>query len=188
VEDNPMKMRARFLTMALAGALAPATWAQSPSSMPAEKGGPPAADQKFMTDAAADGMAEVELGRLASDKATRQEVKDFGKMMADDHSKANDELKTLAAEKKVTLPADLKPQHKAEKDRLEKMSGAAFDDAYLKAMVRDHQKAVDLFTKEASSGRDPETKAWAERTLPKLKEHLAHVKKLASGSDAAAKR
>jgi putative membrane protein len=174
-------MRTRLSMMTMAVALtAPLAWAQSTtSSMPADKGGVPADDKTFMTTAAADGMAEVELGRLASDKATRQEVKDFGKMMVDDHSKANDELKALAAQKNVTLPAEPKPQHKAEKDRLEKMSGAAFDDAYLKAMVKDHQKAVDLFKKEASSGRDPETKAWAAKTLPKLEEHLAHVKKMA---------
>jgi putative membrane protein len=185
-----MKMRTRFLTAVAAGVLAaPLAYAQSTAStLPADKGGPPAADKTFMTTAAADGMAEVELGRLASEKATRQDVKDFGKMMVDDHSKANDELKSLAAQKNVTLPAEPKPQHKAEKARLEKMSGVAFDDAYLKAMVKDHQKAVDLFTREASSGRDPETKAWAAETLPKLKEHLEHVKRLAGGAAASAKR
>jgi putative membrane protein len=170
-------MRTQLLTMTMA-LVAPLAWTQS-TSMPADKG-TPAADKAFLTTAAADGLAEVELGRLASDKATRQDVKDFGKMMVDDHSKANDELKALAARKDVTLPAEPKPQHKAEKDRLDKMSGVAFDEAYLKVMLKDHQKAVDLFTKEANGGRDADTKAWAAQTLPKLREHLAHVKKLAS--------
>jgi putative membrane protein len=177
-----MKVRTRALffgsvLLAAGGATAQET------SMQAGKA--PAADAAFMKSAAADGMAEVELGRLASEKATRQEVKDFGKMMVDDHTKANDELKGLASRKGVTLPTDLKPQHKAEKDRLSKLSGAAFDDAYVKAMVADHQKAVDAFSKESAGGKDPETKAWAGQTLPKLQEHLSHVKQLAGRKDAA---
>jgi putative membrane protein len=146
----------------------------------------PPADAAFMKDAAADGMAEVELGRLASAKATRQDVKDFGKMMVDDHTKANEELKSLASQKGVTLPTDLKAQHKAEKERLSKLSGTAFDDAYLKFMVSDHQKAVDAFSKESAGGKDSETKAWAAQTLPKLQEHLSHVKQMAARKGAAA--
>ena len=175
-----MKVRTRVLCLAavVAAPLALAHAGQEPS-MQAKTA--PAADAAFMKKAAADGMAEVELGRMAADKATRQDVKDFAKMMVDDHSRANDELKSLASQKSVDLPADVEPQHKATKDRLGSLTGAAFDDAYVKAMVADHQKAVDAFGKESSGGKDPDTKAWAAKKLPKLQEHLSHAKQLASG-------
>jgi putative membrane protein len=136
---------------------------------------------QFMKDAAADGLAEVELGKMAADKATRPEVKKFAEMMVEDHGKANEELKNLADRKSVSLPSEPKPEMKAEKEKLSKMSGPAFDDGYVRCMLKDHEKAVALFSKEASSGSDPDTKAWAAKTLPALKEHLAKVKELASG-------
>jgi putative membrane protein len=140
---------------------------------------PTAADRRFMADAAAGGLAEVELGRLATDKGTRSEVKDFGKMMVDDHSKANEELKSLAEKEKVTLPAALKPADKALEARLRKLSGAAFDDAYMRAMVNDHVKDVAAFERESKSGGDADLKEWAGKTLPTLKHHLEKAKEAA---------
>ena len=131
-----------------------------------------AADNAWVMKVAKGGMAEVELGKMAADKAMNPDVKKFGQRMADDHSKANDELKTLAASKKITLPADMGPQEKALRDRLSKLSGAAFDRAYMKAMVDDHVKDVNAFKMEAKSGKDPDVKAWAAKTLPTLEEHL----------------
>ena len=131
-----------------------------------------AADEAWVMKVAQGGMAEVELGKLAVEKASADNVKQFGQRMVDDHSKANDELKTLAAGKKITLPADMGPQEKALRDRLAKMSGAAFDRAYMKAMVDDHVKDVAAFRMESKSGKDPEVKAWAAKTLPTLEEHL----------------
>jgi putative membrane protein len=148
---------------------------------------PPAADSKFMKDAAADGMAEVELGKLASEKATRDEVKAFGKMMADDHSKGNAELKALAEKKNVTLPAGPKPEHKALEARLRKLSGSAFDDAYMAAMVKDHQKAVQMFSHESTAGGDADVKGWAGKTLPTLRHHLDEAKERAPKRAAATK-
>ena len=95
------------------------------------------------------------------------------KIPADDRdvvTKANDELKGLAAKKNVTLPASLDAKHKALQQKLEKQKGAAFDSAYMEEMVKDHQQAVALFQREAKSGKDPDTKAWAEKTLPTLQE------------------
>jgi putative membrane protein len=149
---------------------------------------PTAADRKFMADAAAGGMAEVELGRLAADKATKSEVKEFGKMMVDDHSKANAELKSLAEQKHVTLPAGPKPEHKALEARLRKLSGAGFDDAYMTAMVNDHVKDVRAFTRESTAGGDAEVKGWAGKTLPTLKHHLEKAKEAAPKRAASAKR
>jgi putative membrane protein len=92
--------------------------------------------------------------------------------MVTDHSKANDELKTLAQNKKMTLPSDIGAEHKALRDRLMKLSGTAFDQAYMKAMVADHVKDVNEFRMESKSGKEPDVKAWAGKTLPTLEEHL----------------
>jgi putative membrane protein len=136
-------------------------------------------DQKFLTDAARGGMAEVELGKLAADKASSPEVRDFAKKMVDDHSKANDELKSLAQSKNLTLPTDISPKDKALRSRLAKLSGAAFDRAYMRAMVTDHRLDVNEFRQETKMGKDPDIKAFASKTLPTLEEHL----KLAQTTD-----
>ncbi len=130
------------------------------------------ADRLFITNAAKGGLAEVQLGQLASDKGTSAEVKQFGQRMVSDHSKANDELKSLAQSKNITLPSDLDAKDKALHDRLSKMSGEAFDRAYMQHMLADHKKDVSEFRKESSSGKDPDVKAWASKTLPTLEEHL----------------
>ena len=79
----------------------------------------------------------------------------------------------------MPLPTDLKPQHKADKDRLAKLSGPAFDEAYASHMVKDHQKAVSLFSQEAKTGADPDTKEWAARTLATLEKHLDRARQIA---------
>jgi putative membrane protein len=137
-----------------------------------------AADQEFVKEAAAGGMAEVELGKLAGDKAADPQVKQFAQKMVDDHTKANDELKKLAEEKNITLPSAIDAQHKATHDRLEKLSGAAFDRAYIQDMLQDHQKDVSEFRKQASSAKDADIKAWAAKTLPTLEQHLTQVQSL----------
>jgi putative membrane protein len=131
-----------------------------------------AADEAWVMKIARGGMAEVELGKLAAEKASSDEVKKFGQRMADDHSKANDELKTLAQSKNITLPSEIGAEEKALRDRLMKLSGPAFDQAYMKAMVSDHVKDVNEFKVESKNGKDPEVKAWAAKTLPTLEEHL----------------
>jgi putative membrane protein len=102
-------------------------------------------------------------------------------MLVEDHGMVNAELTELAARKNVTLPMQLGTDVLAERDQLAKLSGAAFDDAYLKAMARGHEKGIGLFTTESTSGADPEAKAWAGKILPKLKTHLAKVKELCGG-------
>ncbi|MGI8742094.1 MAG: DUF4142 domain-containing protein [Bryobacteraceae bacterium] len=130
------------------------------------------ADQRFMMKAAQGGMAEVQLGQLAKDHASSQAVKDFGQTMVDDHTKANDELKTLASQKNVTLPTAIDPEDQATIDQLTKLNGAAFDKAYMQDMISDHQKDIAEFQTEANSGTDSDTKAWASKTLPTLQHHL----------------
>jgi len=135
----------------------------------------PAGDETFVLEAAQGGMAEVELGRLAVQKASNARVKQFGQRMVTDHGKANDELKSLAMDKKITIPAELDAKHKATRDRLAKLSGSAFDHAYIQEMVTDHQKDVADFRKESESGRDVAVKAFAAKTLPTLEEHMKMV-------------
>jgi putative membrane protein len=129
-------------------------------------------DETFVKKAAEGGMAEVELGKLAADKATSNDVKQFGQKMVEDHSKANDQLKSLAQAKNITLPADLNAKDKALSDRLSKLSGPAFDRAYMRAMVSDHTKDVNEFRTEAKAGADSDVKSWASNTLPTLETHL----------------
>src|SRR4051812_38658851 len=131
-----------------------------------------AADQTFVMKAAKGGLAEVQLGQLAADKASSPDVKQFGQRMVTDHGKANDELKTLAQQKNITLPTDLDAKDKATHDRLAKMSGAEFDRAYMQHMLMDHRKDVNEFKHESTAGKDPDVKAWAGKTLPTLEEHL----------------
>ena len=130
------------------------------------------ADATFIKKAAGGGMAEVALGHLAVEKASSPEVKKFGQRMVDDHSKANDQLKQLAAQKHVTLPQDLSAKDKATKAKLEKLSGDQFDRAYMKDMVKDHTKDVSDFKRESMSAKDPDVKKFAAQTLPTLQEHL----------------
>jgi putative membrane protein len=85
-------------------------------------------------------MAEVQLGKLAAEKALSQEVKQFGQRMVDDHGKANDRLKQLATTKGVNLPTELDRSTQREMDKLAKLSGADFDREYMKHMVSDHRR------------------------------------------------
>jgi putative membrane protein len=130
------------------------------------------ADVEFILKAAQGGMAEVELGRVASQQAASDEVKKFGQRMVDDHGKGGEELKTIAQSRGITLPADIEPRDKALKDRLAKLNGKTFDRTYMRNMVADHKTDVAEFKREANSGKDPEVKAWAAKMLPTLEDHL----------------
>jgi putative membrane protein len=133
-------------------------------------------DIEFILDAAKGGMAEVELGKLAADRAQNDEVKKFAQRMVDDHSKANDQLKQIAESKGIKIPTETEAKQKALMQRLEKLQGPAFDRAYMNAMVNDHVKDVSEFKKEANSGRDSQVKSFASSTLPTLEEHLQQAK------------
>ena len=150
-----------------------------PGSNMSKNGGVPTSDRQFMDKAAQGGMAEVELGQLAQQNGQSQDVKDFGKRMVDDHSKANDQLKQLASQKGVSLPTSLNSKDQATKDKLSKLQGAAFDKAYMKDMVMDHKKDVAEFQKASTSAKDPELKSWAGQTLPTLQSHLQEAEKIA---------
>jgi putative membrane protein len=130
------------------------------------------ADTTFVTNAAQGGIAEVEMGRVAVEKGTNDGVKRFGQRMVDDHSKGNEELKAVAAQKGMTVPSTMNAKQKATMDRLQRLSGAAFDRAYMDDMVKDHQEDIAEFQREANSGADPDVKNFAAKMLPTLQEHL----------------
>ncbi len=143
------------------------------------KGAAPAT-QDFVKHAAQGGTAEVALGKMAADKASDPDVKQFAQRMVDDHSKANDELSSLATSKGMQAPTTPPAKEQALMDRLGKLSGAAFDKAYMQAMVTDHNHDVSEFQKYSRSGSDPEVKAWAAKTLPTLEEHQRMAKQTAA--------
>lgn len=132
----------------------------------------PQAEMQFVEKAAGDGKAEVELGEMAVDKASAQEVKDFAQRMIDDHTQANEQLIEIAEQKQLEIPDELPPEAQEAKQRLEGLSEAEFDRAYMEHMVMDHEKAVALFEEQANAGQDPELQKFAQDTLPKLQEHL----------------
>jgi putative membrane protein len=192
MEVFAMKKVFIYGTVMMALSAAP-TWAQQPQQVnPGSQGATaPAAgaraqqqnaDHDFILEAAMGGMAEVDLGQLASTKAQSDQVKQFAQRMVTDHGKSNAELKALAQSKNVAVPADSGAQHKAMKDRLTKLSGAEFDRAYMQEMVSDHRKTVDTFRKESQSGKDAEVRAWAAKTLPTLEEHLQMAQRASSAA------
>ena len=131
-----------------------------------------AKDRRFIEKAARSGMAEVEMGKLAQDKAASNQVKAFARKMAEDHSKANDELKQLAAAKGVMLPTEIAAKDRREINKHSKLSGAEFDREYMKSMVSDHQKDVSEFKSESKSALDNDVKNFAAKTLPTLQQHF----------------
>ena len=131
---------------------------------------------EFVNKAASGGMMEVELGKIAQDKAQSQRVKDFGGMMVTDHSQANDELKGIASSKNAAVPSALMPEHQKHLDDLSKKSGADFDKAYMKMMLDDHKKDIAEFKKTSEKSTDAEIKNFATKTLPVLQKHLDSAK------------
>ena len=134
------------------------------------------ADSDFMMKAAQGGLAEVDMGYMASSKATNPDVKKFGDRMVTDHSKANDELKQLAATKGVTLPTAVSDEEKKDMDAMSAKSGKDFDKGYIDDMVQDHEKDVAEFEKASKEAKDADLKAWAAKTLPTLQKHLEMAK------------
>ena len=159
-------------------------------------------DRSFVDDVTYAGSAEVELGRLAAERAASPDVKRFGQMMVEDHTKAGAELQQIAKQYNVTPPAGLDDKHRDLKDRLSKLRGAEFDKAYIDAMIDGHQDVVDKLesrvdevnrtaTLTGQQPKDtnvkPETSdnsvtaslnAWAANTLPVAKAHLDKAKSI----------
>jgi putative membrane protein len=129
-------------------------------------------DSKFMMMAATSDMNEIGLSNQALSKSTNEDVKKLAQMMVDDHTRSSEELKPIAMSKNVMLPTEMDSKHKSAMQKMTGMSGRDFDMAYVKMMIKDHEKAVAMFQKQANNGKDADAKAFAAKTLPALQMHL----------------
>ncbi len=129
-------------------------------------------DWKFLNNAAMSGMLEVKLGQLAVERGSSQAVKDFGQKMVDQHTKANQDLMSIAQNKGVSLSQTDEAKHQKAYDKLSQLSGAEFDQAYMKQMEKEHKKDVKEFEKQVEKGEDSELRDFASKHLPHLREHL----------------
>jgi len=138
-----------------------------------------ASDQQFLKKAADDNLAEVEMARLALQKASSQQLKIFAQTMVKDNGKARDQLERIGSSKCVDLPKGLTPKNKATKDRLAKFSGEQFDNAYMAEMLKEHKEDVATFSRERNSAQDMDIKEFAEKSLPTLESHLKQAESIA---------
>jgi putative membrane protein len=144
-------------------------------------------DQKFVKNAAEGGMAEVKLGQLAAQKATNPDVKAFGQKMVDDHTNLSNQLMPVAQRMGITPPTQLDKKDQAEYDRLNALSGDAFDKAYVQAMVADHKKDLREFKYEASNTNNADLKQVVQQGAQVIQQHYQAVQKLASEVGASGK-
>ena len=137
-------------------------------------------EQEFAQKAAEGGLIEVQLGELAQQQAKDEQVIQFGERMVQDHGRANEKLMAIAEQKAIQLPQELSGDAQQKYEEMQQLSGAEFDEAYMDEMVEDHEKDVELFEQQAESGEDPDLRAFAEETLPTLREHMELAKQVQS--------
>jgi putative membrane protein len=135
-------------------------------------------DEAFVRAAARGGLSEIKLGKLAMDQGSNEAVKAFGTRMVAEHTKAGDDLKEAAKEENIGLPKDLTAKDQATYDRLSKLSGAEFDQAYAQDMVKDHQQDLRDFQREANHGNDDVVRGFASETVPMIQQHLDQAKEM----------
>jgi putative membrane protein len=169
----------RIVMMVLSTLLAVPAFAQmapvGPGATPPSSGGGNAKldsnDAAFVQSAAQASRAEVELGRLAVQKASNPDVRKLGQRMIDDHTKQLDQLQQIATRGGFTLPSGLSPEQQAARTRLSSLSGSEFDTAFVDELKKDHQQAITLYQDEAKNGVDPQLKSFAQSGLPELRHH-----------------
>jgi len=137
------------------------------------------ADQSFVVEAASEEMVEVKLGQLAQQNGVSEAVRRFGKWMETDYSVAGDKLRAAASRYNISLPSTMSESDQATYARLSELSGPEFDEAYAKDMVKDLQKNLAAFRKEATKGRHSDIKQYASDTLLVLQDHLKTAKEIA---------
>ncbi len=138
-------------------------------------------DTEFAVDVADEGMLEVQLGQLALTNATSAQVKAFAQTMVTDHGTANDELKSAAAQKAITLPAALSEKAQKTYDDFAQKKREDFDKDYVNLMIDNHKETINKFEKESENGKDADLKTWATGKLAALKHHLEMAEQLKDG-------
>ena len=171
-------MRTLILAAALLALAAPAL-AQNAADQ-TKNGQPPKAPsamtQTFVKNAAMTDIFEIQAGQAAQQKADAAAYKDFAQMIINDHTKTSNDLKGMNLG--VQLPQELDAAHKAKLDKLNSLSGAAFERQFKTDQVQGHKQAIAQFERYAKSGDNPDLKKWAQDTLPTLKTHLQHAEAL----------
>lgn len=138
-------------------------------------------DVEFMKAAAQTDMEEIATGELAQEKSQNEAVKEFAAQMIAEHSRNAREQVKLSRRLRMALPMSLYGEHKANVEMLSALEGEAFDRAYVEAMVKGHEKALNMFRREAGFGWDPDVRAFAAKALPSLQMHYEHAVALHKG-------
>jgi putative membrane protein len=137
------------------------------------------ADERMMKNLAQANIAEIETGKLAQEKAAKDEVKKFGQTMVDDHTKSLTELQALASQKGVELPNEPDTKHKATATALKALNGENFDKQYMSmAGLSDHKKTHEMLQKVQREAKDPDLKAYAGKTIPVVHGHLTMAQQI----------
>lgn len=131
----------------------------------------------FMKKAIAGNLAEIKVGELAQQKGATQGVRQFGQVLEQDHSKANQQAMTAASSMGVTPPSAPTPKEQRIYEHLSSLSGKKFDRAFVKAMVKDHKQDIAKYAKEAKTSNSPASN-YAETVLPDLHKHLRMAESL----------
>ena len=134
--------------------------------------GPHANDNEFMMTAAHSDQNEIQQSKMALAKGVTGMAKDMANKMIADHTKSTADLKQIAAKKSVTLPTDMDAEHKAMAPAMEKLSGKAFEQQYIKQMVADHQKTANTMAAHQQMTKDPALQGFITKTLPVVESHL----------------
>lgn len=142
---------------------------------------PSQGDIVFLNAAAQNGMAEVQQGQLAMQKATTPQVRQFGERLVDDHAKISANLAQIAHAENLPLPGRPSDMEQTQLDGLNVMTGPAFDHTFVSDAVQDHEQAIAMFKNEAEIGQDPALRAFAQSTLPVLQSHLEIAAAMHSG-------
>lgn len=132
-------------------------------------------DREFALEAASGGHYEVESSQLALEKSENADHREIARMMIEDHTKANDELAALAQRKGLVLPYGMQPKHREMIQTLEDLDAEMFDARFRQDQIQAHRETIALFERATREARDPDLRAFAERTLPTLRKHLAHL-------------
>jgi putative membrane protein len=167
MKRNPLKPIAVMSVMLSVGIATYSAWAETSG-----------ADKDFAIKAAQAGIAEVAEARLALKNSTRPDIHDFARHMIADHTKAGDQLKTIASTQGLALPGEPSAEDKQAMTKLGALSGEDFDRAYIEAQRSAHEAAVSLFTKESEQGSDAQFRSFASSTLPTLEDHYRMIKSL----------
>lgn len=140
-------------------------------------------DSEYLVDIAEVNLAEIEIGKLAQQKSTNPEVKKFGKMLVDEHTKSAGEVSALAKSKNFTLPTSLTEEGQEEYKKLNEKSGLDFDKKFADMMIDGHEKAIEKLQKATKDAKDEDIKLWASNNIAPLTAHLEHAKLLKQDLD-----